>query len=396
VVPSSLAAQLLAAAVGLAPPTDVPEPVAPPPADAEPAPDPATLEAAKSAVAQGAAAFRKGEYAVALEHFERAQQLRPSAKLHYNVAVCHHQLMLAAPDEDTRAIQVDRAIRAYNRYLEANPEASDRDHVATTIRELGGTPSTSRGLKSAFDGLEDPGELAERPDIPDAPVEEPTDPPPEEPVTTPPPPPPPPTERYHARFHFGPHVGLVPQLLGNREVGGGGSLYLEAKLAGYLGARRRLALGPELAVWGGSGSAADPLLALTTLHAGAAVDYDFPVGRRHRTILSAGGMGGFARQAIRTGAEAAAPLCSADRERGRLVATRNGGVVGLRASVGVLFGARRWHEANFAVHPTLGIFGAGSRGERCTGEASDRPFANLGVRSPQVGVWAGFGYAFRF
>jgi tetratricopeptide (TPR) repeat protein len=373
---------------------------------------------------KGSAAFREGDYAKALKHFGAASALRPSPKLHYNIAVCHHRLSISAGDEATQNYHKDQAIEAYNRYLEAVPEAEDRIDVAETVRELGGTPATYRGLKSAFgpkdevveeeDELEIPEETPELETPEHKQPEGPAEHPPEEGDDSPPEPPPQeplkPTELYHLRAHFGPHIGVVPQQFNNADVAGAGALYVEFRAGGFLGKKKRHLLGFQLGGWAGSGEASQ--LSLASGHGAATYDYDFHLGKKHRWILDIGVSAGGGRQAIRTTATAPPPRCSARdsdgnlREQGRLVSARWGGVFEARFNVGVLIGERRWHEVNFSVHPQLGVYGQGIAGQPeipedgsdpspCRG-SEQFPFQHFGVASTQLGVWGGFGYAFRF
>src|SRR5690606_3204220 len=98
------------------------------------------------AVALGRDAAAKGDFAGALEAFEQALELRPAPSLHFNIAVCHHNLMLAQkPGSAGYEAERRAAIEAYRRYLDASPDAEDAASVTATIEELGGrSPDAAR------------------------------------------------------------------------------------------------------------------------------------------------------------------------------------------------------------------------------------------------------------
>jgi tetratricopeptide (TPR) repeat protein len=110
--------------------------LAPPPED--------TATRAKAAVSAGREAASRRDFTTALERFEEALALRPAASLHFNIAVCHHNLMLAAaPGDEVYESHRRAAIESYGRYLDASPDAEDRASIEATMKELeelGGRP----------------------------------------------------------------------------------------------------------------------------------------------------------------------------------------------------------------------------------------------------------------
>ncbi|MFO0633442.1 MAG: hypothetical protein U0168_11375 [Nannocystaceae bacterium] len=101
---------------------------------ASPSPDDAD-----AALRRAKAAAAKGDYTTALSEFELALRERDTAALHFNVAVCHHALMLERGTDDPAHEQHRlAAIAAYRKYLERAPAAEDRAAVEAIVRELGG------------------------------------------------------------------------------------------------------------------------------------------------------------------------------------------------------------------------------------------------------------------
>lgn len=105
------------------------------------APTDEDTQRARAAFAAGKAAAAQEQWAEAIEQFELAMSIRPAASIHYNVAVCHHNLMLAVAQDPVRADKERRAaVDAYVAYLDASPDASDRASVQAAIEQLGGRP----------------------------------------------------------------------------------------------------------------------------------------------------------------------------------------------------------------------------------------------------------------
>lgn len=118
------------------------------PATAQEKPAAADTDArARRAFEAGRDAYDHGSFTAALAHFEEAYALRPSPELLYNVG--------RAADSDG---QPSRAIAAYSSYLEAYPNAENRDFVHARLEKmrvlerahssLAGASSTSRGAAS--------------------------------------------------------------------------------------------------------------------------------------------------------------------------------------------------------------------------------------------------------
>lgn len=91
---------------------------------AQPAAQAATPEA-RAAFEQGRDAYDAGRFAEALAHFERAYTLSEHPKLLFNVA--------RAADGDG---QVERAIQAYESFLQAVPSADNREFVEARLTRL--------------------------------------------------------------------------------------------------------------------------------------------------------------------------------------------------------------------------------------------------------------------
>ena len=88
-------------------------------------PKPQVDPAARQAFEAGADAYDHGRFADALREFDRAYQLSPTPKLQFNIG--------RAADGDG---QIERAIGAYNAYLQAFPKADNREFVESRIVKL--------------------------------------------------------------------------------------------------------------------------------------------------------------------------------------------------------------------------------------------------------------------
>lgn len=84
---------------------------------------PADAEQAQVIYAEGVQAFKAGDFEAALGRFEAAHALDPSPVLLYNMARANEELGRPAA-----------AIARYEAYLEASPQAPDRDDVERRIR----------------------------------------------------------------------------------------------------------------------------------------------------------------------------------------------------------------------------------------------------------------------
>lgn len=375
--------------------------------------------AARAAVAAGRKAAAAGDFATALARFEEALALRPAPSLHFNIAVCHHNLMLAAAP-GTEAYEAYRraAIEAYGRYLDASPDAEDRASVDATIEELGGRSKTA-DTPWVIERI-DPDDVPVAPSLRDAP--EPVD-----PVSSPAavgPTPRPPAKGEPADPHASAtappsrHVGriglFVPVTLANlgqlargtddaaaaglpamRAVPGIG---LGLRGAAMLGARRRVAVGGELWATGQPiSSRAQPVLVIGTIS--PTVEYGHPLARGRLEIGGGGGLG-IMLQTLRYVGDTPPP-CSVS-ERGAL-STRPGALLSGRFSLSALLGPRQNHELSLRISPGIAGFGPGTRAkddDAATGPlCSERstPFQSLGLsgRAALV-VMIDLGYAPRF
>jgi tetratricopeptide (TPR) repeat protein len=93
---------------------------------AEPPPTtPEQFEASRRAYAEGAAAYERGAYDTALEHFQNAYDLAPSPEFWFNIARCHERLGRWA-----------EAANAYERYLAGKPTVEDAVQIRERISDL--------------------------------------------------------------------------------------------------------------------------------------------------------------------------------------------------------------------------------------------------------------------
>lgn len=88
---------------------------------------------AKRAFNDGTEAYTAGDFQTALERFQRAYELTGSPDLLYNIATVSDRMRL---DE--------RALEAYEGYLEARPKSADREHVESRIEVLRDAIETRR------------------------------------------------------------------------------------------------------------------------------------------------------------------------------------------------------------------------------------------------------------
>ena len=93
---------------------------------AEPVPTtPEQFESSRQAYAEGAAAYERGAYDKALEHFQNAYDLAPSPEFWFNIARCHERLGRWA-----------EAAAAYDRYLAGKPTVEDAVQIRERISDL--------------------------------------------------------------------------------------------------------------------------------------------------------------------------------------------------------------------------------------------------------------------
>lgn len=91
---------------------------------ADPSADP-RLEEARAHVAEAKKAFAKRKFAVALQEFQAAQQLKPAPVLWFNIGKCHEKLN-----------DIPKALRAYRTYLSEAPNAPDKKEVSKAIARM--------------------------------------------------------------------------------------------------------------------------------------------------------------------------------------------------------------------------------------------------------------------
>jgi hypothetical protein len=355
-------------------------------ASAEP---PAAVDDGQLAIDRAKAAAQRGDHATALAEFTTANALRPSARLQFNIAVCHHQLMIAEA-KGTPAHEEHRegAIAAYRAYLEGTPNADDRDEVERIIVDLGGLPPKRPGLRLPRVHPDDPPATPPRLHEVGIPRVEP------EPTTATPigpaqpdPPTQPATPRERElRARVGPFVPLVlghmGQLSNTDRVAFLPLLGLGARGAALVGRQRRVHVGGELAFY------AQPTATRTrhTLFAGhvaATADYALPLGRARRFEIAFGGLLGVLYEQLRwrgDADDAARATCATGR--GGEVSARAGLLLGGRIGLIALLGARRNHELALRFGPALAVTGAGTRASPEGGtECDETPFREVGLTS---------------
>lgn len=381
---------LLATALASGPTAAAPEPDGGQPPDGPQASDEQRKAAAKAEVQAARAAFSRGEYQAAIDHYEAAMAILPAPKLHYNIAVCHQRLSVQAEAAEDRTRERDLAVESYNRYLEQNPRAEDRLEVAEIIRELGGVPVTMPSLKPLFEG-DSEGEAQPQGTDPEQPSAEQL-----EPATNPPapqPPSPPKQRPYpsHGRFGFMFAGGYSP-MVGTAEAIDAPALFaIDMHGGGFIGPRRRFLLAAHTMLYSGA-----------TLSPNGFSFYGYSVGLtgqhtwvfgREGVQLSFGGVAALTGQGLSQREDVPPPLCSLGR--GAQIAARTGGLVAPRLDLGILLGVRRRGAISLLVQPSFAFFGAGPRGEQCSDD--ETPWTVLGVRERwDFQLWAGAGYSFRF
>lgn len=355
------------------------------------APPPASHAEAKAAIDRAREATRAKDYAAALQHYQDALRLQPSAKLHFNIGVCHHRLM-ASQEPGTPRYEEQRsaAVTAYNHYLEAAPTAADTDEVAEMIRALGGTPL-----------VDDPEpwtiELVEPSDVPAAPGFDDDDgaaPVAAAPVAAT-------ATSAPALLHRGRFGVFVPVVMINPKQLADSDELLAQPVVGlglrgnaFLGARRRIALGGELAL-GTQPTSAAARHRLSTAWLGVLLELRHPLGDG-RFEIGGGGVVGTGTQAlVYTGDDRL--RCATGREASR----RAGLWAGARFYFAALLGKRRNHELSLRIGPGLGAFSGGSlrneddAGISCEGEPS--AFEAFGLRdAAALSATVDIGYAPRF
>lgn len=365
-----------------------------------------TKREAKQFIGKARAAAREGDYATAVELFEHALVLRPSAAVHYNIAVCHHRMMLQAED-DSPAQETARAaaVRAYNHYLKAAKSAPDRYEIARTITELGGRPAL---LDTWRIDAGSPNTVAE-PQLRDedpGPDSEPT--PSETPADSH-------TDLSRANstdtqnntdtkspraprgsvgFSFGLGLTAIGKLAQTSEVETLPVLGGTFRVGGYLGPRKRVLLGGELG-FGVQPSAAKQRHRLQQSYLGGFAEFVAVLGSQQRLLLGAGGVLAIGSNTL-VHRVASTATCPTQSKGG--ISSRGGLLAVARANIGVLLGANKRHELSLRVGPGLGLFGGASKGKDDADicDAATSPFAEFGITKTNLVVLADFGYAIRF
>jgi hypothetical protein len=370
-------------------------------AAASPSDEHATARA-KAEIDEARAQAAEGHYREALTHFEAALALRPSPALHYNIAVCHHRLLLEMQESDPGYEEARRAaVDAYNRYLAAAPNAPDRDAVGQTVFELGGRPVTLDDWSIEPDTDAPTGtpelRLEDAPPASDA-----TDEPRPAPTPAPPPPagddtPTEPTAQFpRGRVGFGLSVGIANIRRMSDADGVAALPYVGGIIRGgaFIGPRRRLNLGGELALQGQpTGTKTEHFFGAGSL--GFVAEFAHPVGAKQRVEIGGGGLVALGREAMRHRGDTTA-MCPDDAQD--VVSARLLGILGGRFVLSVLLGERRQHELGFRLTPAIGLPGAGSKSDDdvpgC--EAGPRPFDELRLAGPELVMTFDVGYAPRF
>jgi len=362
-------------------------------------------EAARAHVRAGIAAFSESRWEDALLSFEAAKALRYSPKLDFNIAVLHEKLLERAADVTSRNFHAAQAIAAYRGYVEALPDASDRDDVEARIEALG------RPLPVVLETKAGEPELRGAEGVDVGPPEGPVPPTESRSGETAPPgtdavddaDPVAPAEHAHARpetwngtgfLHVTPMLGVAPQLLDAGGTEAAGTLLLEIGGGATLGRRDLFAVGGALGgVFGGA--AKQDTLGYTSFHLGATVGVSGIVTKTDRLLLDAHVLAALSRQALRTRNDAIATGCSEAGDPNQPVAARLGFRTGARLTLGVLLGERRRHAITWSIYPAVGVYGRGASGGAACDPDTDG-FAAAGIDERAViDIWSGFGYGLR-
>ena len=379
-------------------------PEAPAPSEA-PAGAAESKAAAKAAFGRAKAHAAAGRYEEAIVDFEEALRLRPSPGLHYNIAVCHHRLLLSA-EADSELYETHRAaaVDAYNAYLDAAPEATDRYAVAATIHDLHGRPNVidewriddtdpGRASLELRDEPEPEPELAEPPPQ-DEVAEEP------EPALTPPPSHPPPPARSPMRPGF-PHgmlgLGLAieapsPAAMATTDgIDSVPALGPVFRAGGFVGEPREFLIGGEI-WWSSTTTGANRGHRITTFQVLILLGWARAVGASKRLELglsSTVGLGG------QTMAHGTASSATCPVRASGVVSSRGGLLAGTRFLMRGVFGAKKNHALGLRVGPTATLFGGGSKDSGCL-MGGPSPFSEYGVPEVSLLVRSDLSYAFRW
>ncbi len=390
-------ASVLAAVLATAPP-------APSDAPADPG-APESKAAAKAAFDRAKAHAAAGRYEEAIVDFEEALRLRPSPGLHYNIAVCHHRLLLPA-DPKSELYETHRvaAVAAYNAYLDAAPDARDRYAVAATIHDLRGRPNvidewriddTDPG-RASLDLRDDEGSAAEPEPEPSATEDHDAE--AAGPALEPPTPEPPPHSPMrpgfpHGMFGLGlsidaPAPAAMATTAGIDSVPALGPVF---RAGGFVGEPREFLIGGELA-WSSTTTGASRGHRVTTFQVLILLDWARAVGASKRLELGLSSSVGLGGQTMAHGT--ASPATCPVRASG-VVSSRGGLLGGARLLLRGVFGAEKNHAVGLRVGPTATLFGGGSKDSGCL-EGGPSPFSEYGVPEVSLLVRSDLSYAFRW
>lgn len=402
------------------------------PAETE-GPSPEVLSAVKVEVANARKAVAAQDFAAAVKHFEAALAIYPSPKLYYNIGVCHHgRAMAAEPGTAEHTEARDAAIASYNKYLELAPDADDVDAVEASVVGLGGRPYSRRNEDWTP-------ELVHPDDVPDPPtladpllgVEEPIDPaddptvpldvgPPQDDSSSPQGDPQGDPQGGDGRGRNGASLGadtgpvnparlslgaFIPlmitapgQLAGSDELSSAPMIGFGFRGGGFLGDRRRINLGGEVALTGQPLGSSDRHI-VTSGWLGLTLRYGHPIGERIE--LGGGGLIAATGQNLRyTGSD---PLRCGVRQSGA-ISSRTGVLLGARFVFAALLGNNKRHVLSLRVTPALAAHGPGTAGQD-EGDASmdippcreePTPFEGFGLeQGASFSLVTDFGYAVR-
>lgn len=359
---------------------------------------------ARVAFARGREQARAEHYAEAIASFEEALRLRPTSGLHYNIAVCHHRLLLASA-EDTQEHEQHRAaaVVAYNAYLDAAPAAEDRYAVAATIQDLHGRPNLIDEWR--IDGG-DPGratlelresEAAPEPEAPDlepAPVEQ-TE--PEEDLAPPVRPPPAVSPMRpgfpHGMFGFGfSFDAIAPRAMSSTSgIDSLPALGPSLRAGGFIGDQRELLVGAEFA-WATTPTRANDGHRISSMQFLLITEWARAVRSDKRLELGVSGSAGLGGQTLVH--DGPSPATCPVRAAG-VVSTRGGLFLGGRFLMRATFGARRQHAVSLRTGPTLAAMGGGTRDSSCP-QGDPHPFEAYDVPNASLQLRSELGYAFRW
>lgn len=366
---------------------------------------------ARVAFARGKEHAQAERYGEAIASFEEALRLRPTSGLHYNIAVCHHRLLLAAA-EDSDAYEDHRAaaVLAYNAYLDAAPAAADRYAVAATIQDLRGRPNLIDEWR--IDGG-DPGRatLELRDSDSDSETETETEAEPEsetatetgpnsvvEPQPHPPARPPPAISPMRPGFPHGMFgVGFSFDAIAPRAMSSTSGIdSLPAigpsfRAGGFIGEPREVLLGAEFA-WATTPSPSSRGHRMSSMQFLLLTEWARAVRADKRLELGVSATAGLGGQTLVH--DGPSPATCPVRASG-IISTRGGLFLGGRFLLRATFGARRQHALAIRTGPTLAAMGGGTKDSGCT-RSEPHPFEGYDVPGATLQLRSELGYAFRW